>query len=61
MVRGPARRFGLHPVEPKLVQIKLVDEDLNGSDGIVLCDVIVEAFGKERTLRSVLTFNKALH
>jgi hypothetical protein len=61
VIRGPAGRFGLHPVEAKLVQIKLVDEHLNGSDGIVFCDVVVEAFGKQSALGSVCTFDKSFH
>jgi hypothetical protein len=61
MVGGPAGRFGLHPVEAKLVQIKPVDEHLNGSDGIIFCDVVVKAFGKQSALGSVCTFDVSLH
>jgi hypothetical protein len=42
----PARVFGVNSIETKLLQIKLIDEDVNHSDGIILGDVVVHAFGK---------------
>jgi hypothetical protein len=33
--------------ETELIQIELIDEQVDDSDGIVFCDVVLEAFGKQ--------------
>src|SRR6202163_3356428 len=61
MIRRPASRLGIDPVEPKLGQIEFVDEDVNDANRIVLADPVLQAFGKQRALFPIRTLNEAPH
>jgi hypothetical protein len=37
---------GLPTIKAKRLQIQLIDEDHNESDGVILSDIVVQMFGK---------------
>ena len=47
------------PAKPELGQIDPIDEDINNSDRVVLANVILNAFGKQKALTPVQTFHIA--
>ncbi len=61
MVGGPSRRRRRHALEPKTLQVQLVDEDIDHPDRIILGHVVVETFGKQRLLPAIRTLNEAAH
>ena len=61
MIRRPPGRLGSNPIEAELTQIKLVDKDVDHPNRIVLIDPVFQAFRKQRALRTIRSFNKALH
>jgi hypothetical protein len=61
MIRRPASRLGIDPVELKLGQIEFVDEDVNDANRIVLADPVLKALGKQRALSAIRTLNEATH
>jgi hypothetical protein len=52
---------GATPAEPKLGQIELIDEDIDYPDRIILIDPVLQAFGKQRDLFAIRSFNEAPH
>src|SRR4029450_1811522 len=61
MIAWPSRRRRLDPREAKYAQIKRSDEGIDRTNRIDLIDEIIEAFGQQRRLPTVRTFNEALH
>src|SRR5512144_1494887 len=61
MIAWPSRRRRLDPSEAKYPQIKRIDEGIDRPDRIDLIDEVIEAFGQQRRLPTVRTFNEALH
>jgi hypothetical protein len=51
----------LSTIKTKLLQIKVVNKCINYANRIVLCYVILKALWEQRTLGSVLAFDKTLH
>ena len=46
MIRRPASRLRIDPVEPKCAQIDFIDKDVDHSDRIVLMDPVLQALRK---------------
>src|SRR5262249_22056478 len=61
MIRRPARRFRLDSAKPKRSQIKLLDKDIDHSNGVVLADPVFRALRKQRALPAIDPFNETLH
>jgi hypothetical protein len=61
MVSGPARFRSLDTFEAKAGQVQLFDENVDHTYRVVLCYVIVQELGQQRTLSSILAFDTALH
>src|SRR5215469_8067382 len=61
MIRRPAGRLRIDPLEPKLAEVKLVDKDVDDSNRIVLMNPVFQAFRKQRALPSIRPLNKPLH
>jgi hypothetical protein len=61
MVPWTPSGFGLHAIEAEFLQIELIDEDVDDADRVVFTDVVIQAFGEQRALRPILTFDKSLH
>ena len=58
--RSPRGR-GVNTLNPQFAQVKLIDEDLDHLDGIVLADEVIQALGQQRSLGSALTLDETLH
>src|ERR1019366_2370841 len=61
IISGAACSLRFNAFKPERASIKLIDENINYAHRIVLGDIIVQQFGKQRTLGSVFTLNKAWH
>ena len=61
MIRRPASRLGVNPVELQTCQIKSIDKNVDRTDRIVLVNPVLQTFGEQRDLPSILAFNEALH
>ena len=61
MIGGPAGRFRLDPLEPKLAQIKRIDKGIDHTNRIGLIDEVIQTLGQQRRLPTVRTFNETLH
>src|SRR5438132_13012433 len=61
MIRRPAGRLRIDPVEPKPAEVEFVDKDVNDPNRIVLMNPVFQAIGKQRALPSIRPLNKALH
>ena len=61
MIAGPTSVCRHGPAKPKLGQIDPIDEDINNPDRVVLANVILNAFGKQKALTPVQTFHIACH
>jgi hypothetical protein len=53
--------FGLHAFKAQLLQIEFIDEHVNDPHWVILSNVVVEMFRKQRTLRTIFAFDKSLH
>ena len=51
----------IDPAKPQLRKIKLLDEDINYPNRIVLVDPVLQAFQKQRRLTPIYPINEALH
>jgi hypothetical protein len=58
--RAPGH-LGNHPLEPKRLQIELLDEHVDHSDRVLLRHKVVQELGKQNALPAVLAFDEALH
>ena len=61
MVGRRGRRFRHDALKPQPSQIQLADEDVDRPHRIVFSCVVVKKLGEQKTLRSVLAPDKALH
>src|SRR5262249_29409329 len=61
MVRRPAGRLRIDPVEPKLAEIEFFDKNVDHPNRIVLVNPVFKALGKKRALPSIRPLNEALH
>ena len=61
MVSGPARFRRLHTFEAKAGKVQLFHENIDHAYRVVCRHVVVQKFGQQRALSSILAFNKALH
>ena len=61
MIPGPAGDLGLNPAKPKLSQIEFVDKSIDHPNRIILIDPVFQAFGKQRVLPAICSFNEAPH
>ena len=61
MIAGPTSVCRHGPAKPKLGQIDPIDEDINNPHRVVLANVILNAFGKQKALTPVQTFHIACH
>jgi hypothetical protein len=52
MIRRPARRRGLDPVEPQIGQIKRINERVDHANRVAFVDPVFEAFWQQRSLRA---------
>jgi hypothetical protein len=60
-VPGPTCGGRIGALEAQLAQVQLVDEDIDDADRTVLVDPVVESFGEENALRSILAFDVSPH
>jgi hypothetical protein len=60
-LRPPASDGWLSTVKPQLAKVKMFDEHINDTDGVVLNDIIFQIFGKQCASHSVITFNEPFH
>jgi hypothetical protein len=61
VIRGSTGRLGLCALKTHILQIQLINEYIDNPDRVVLSDVIVQHFGKQRALGSVLAHHVSLH
>jgi len=61
MVSRPARLCWLHPREAQEAKVKFVHEYIDQPHWIVFGHVVVQEFGQQRALATILAFDKALH
>lgn len=61
MIRRTSRRFRVDAFESQIAKIELIDEHVDCANRIVITDVVVETFGKQHTLRSILTGDDTFH
>src|SRR6478736_9878786 len=61
MKRRPAGRSRLDTFEPKVREIPRVDERVDGSNGVLLVDPVVQALRQKRRLTAIWPFNEPLH
>src|SRR5262249_1195803 len=61
MIRRPASRLRIDPVEPKLAELEPVDKDVDDPNRTILMNPVFQAFRKQRALPSIHPLNKALH
>jgi hypothetical protein len=52
---------GLDTVEPKSGKIERVDECIDRANWVLFVNPVIEAFGKQRALSAIRTFDEALH
>ena len=58
--RSPSGRR-VNTYEAETSEIEFVHEDLDDADRVVLSDVVVQALGQQRDLRSIFAFDESLH
>src|SRR5215469_7406576 len=61
MIPRPPGRLSVNPTELKIRQIKFIDKNIDHTNWIVLANPILQTFGEQRALPSILPFNDALH
>src|ERR1700726_4088141 len=61
MIRRPSGRLWRDPVKSQRRQIEFIDKDVDHLNGIVLVNPVSKALGKQRSLTTICTFNKAPH
>ena len=61
MVGRPAGLRRRRPSKTHAGKIKLVDEHIDYANRIIFGNVVVQVFGQQRALSTVLALNKALH
>ena len=52
---------GVNTFEAETAEVEFVNEDLDDADRVVLSDLVVQALGQQRDLRSILAFDESLH
>jgi len=60
MIRRPPSGSQLNG-ESQPAKSQLIDEEINDTDRILFCDVLIQGFRQERYLLPVITFNDTLH
>jgi hypothetical protein len=60
-VPGSARGSRIGAFEAKRPQIELIDEDINDADRAVIVDPVIESFGEQNALCSILPFDVPSH
>jgi len=53
--------FGLRALKTQSLQIQLINKDIDHPHWVIFGNVLVQALGKQRGLRAVLTFDVSLH
>jgi hypothetical protein len=61
MVRGPASRLGHDALEPEVLEIERIDEQIDRANRIALVDPVIETFGQQRRLLAIRPLNEILH
>jgi transposase len=61
MIRGPAGRGRIDPIEPEVAQFQRIDEHIDRANRIALVNPIVEAFRQQRRLLAIRSLNEPLH
>src|SRR5580704_5921914 len=61
MVAGTPGGLGLHPLKPTLLEIQFIDEYVDNPHRVILRNIIVEMFRKQRALTTIFAFDKSLH
>jgi hypothetical protein len=61
MIRRPSGRLWRDPVKFQRRQIEFIDKDVDHLNGIVLVNPVSKELGKQRSLTTICTFNKAPH
>jgi hypothetical protein len=46
MVARAAGGLRLNPLKPQLSQVEFLNKGINDSYGVIVCDVVIEPFGK---------------
>jgi hypothetical protein len=61
MVRRPASRGRINPIEPEVAEFQRIHEHINRANRIALVDPIIEAFRQQRGLLAIRPSNETPH
>src|SRR5205823_419683 len=61
MIGRPSCRLWLNSAEAQPRQIKLIDQDIDRPDRIVLAQIVIQPLGKQRALTAIIANDKARH
>jgi hypothetical protein len=51
----------LSTIEAEALKVELLDKAIDDADRVVLADKVIEAFGQQCDLASILSFDESLH
>src|SRR6267378_6116190 len=61
MVGRPSRRQRLDTAEAELSQVKLINEDIDRPDRIVIAQIVIQPLRKQSALAAIIAHHKARH
>ncbi len=61
MVGRPSRRQRLDTAEAELSQVKLINEDIDRPDRIVIAQIVIQSLREQSALAAIITHHKARH